>query len=137
MGNWYNNPTVSTEMAILADDIKFNYIQDIEAEFILPVFTPTIDTSAGNAMYAKMRAPSMKSQKGRNTITASEYTANNTLTLKIPAYIVQHFFNPFYGICYIPKGTKFTVSGLGQKTDADKIRITGFYKVNPDDDEDE
>ena len=129
MNNWYDNPTVSAERAILTKDIIFTRISDIEAEFLIPVFTPTQDNSSGDSKSIKMSAPITKYQKGKSKLVTSSYISSNSITLTIPAYIVNNFYDPFMPENYILKGSEFIITGIGEKTDADKLRIIGFYKL--------
>ena len=132
MSNWYDNPTVITERAVLTSTIEFKHVADIEAEFLIPVFTPTQDNSSGNSVENIMRAPSIRSQKGRDNLTVNDYREANNIRLTIPAYIVNEFYDPFMLTNYIPKGTEFIISGVGEKTNVDQIRITAYFG-EPDD----
>jgi hypothetical protein len=121
------------ERAILAEDVIFTKIKNVEGKFYVKVMTPTVDTTT----------VTLRSVKG--------ITAKNYLPLIIPAYLLYSFMKPTIEtvtftqgtgtsakqvkkILYtlkqttftIPKGTKFLVEILGGDVEADMFHIVGL-----------
>lgn len=126
--DWYQSPTIYNEIATLTDDVEFDSIKDIEAEFLVPILTPTIDTSNGDAVTTQSPAPSTRNHSN-SSINASTYETSNNVILTIPRYILYQFYDPFQEEYTIPKGTKFIVSSVGGEVKVSKMRIIGLYSL--------
>lgn len=129
MSNWYDNPNIVSERIILTKDIIFTVPKDIQAEFLVPILTPTMDTTSGNAENREVRPPSTRSQNKVNKVSVEKYTSSNCIILTIPKYIVAEFFDEFLLQNYIPKGTIFIMSSIGESLKIDNMRITGYFKL--------
>lgn len=128
MSNWYDNPQITAEIATLTKDIIFYQVEDIQAEFLLRILSPTMDTSSGDASNVQTKAPSTRSQVAHK-LDAKDYITANNIVITIPKYIVYEFYDPFLQRNLIPKETQFIVSSIGAELEVDKIRITGYYKM--------
>lgn len=129
-GSFYEkNYVTSIEQAVLAEDVKFSSIQNIEGKFFIKVLTPMVDSSK------------------LTTRSKAGITSSNYITLTIPAYMLLHFMNLQVSTIkiedstknvlswekpdksnqfVIPKGTIFFVEFLGGLDDADKCYIVGI-----------
>lgn len=135
MSNWYDNPTVSAERAVLAQKVIFTVPKDIQAEFLVPILTPTNqDSLVGASNNVETRAPSTRSQK-INQLDAQDYISSNSVVLTIPKYIVKEFFDEFAVQSTIPKGTEFIITCIGGKTKAMEMRIVGYYQLGEEEEE--
>ena len=133
MTAFYSNGYVtSIEQAILAEDLYFNSVQNVEGKFFIKVLTPMVDSS-------KLES------RNKGGITSANY-----ITLTIPAYLLLHFMNiepitvtegkqtkHVLGYNYsnnsqfkIPQGTIFFVEFLGGLVDADKGYIVGISQFS-------
>ena len=139
MGSFYEEDfQPSLERAILAEDVTFSSIENVQGKFYIPVMTPTADTSS----------PRMNSN-GR--IKTSNY-----VFLNIPGYILIQFMigtvstltiektnmnvkaengNPqaltFGKVPFtIPKGTVFIAGFLGGEFTIEKTCIVGLLTVD-------
>ncbi len=139
MGSYYEQDFQSSlERAVLAEDVTFSSIENVQGKFYLPVMTPTADTSA----------PKMNTNGSRKT--------SNYVLLNIPGYILIQFMigtvstltiektnmnvkaengnpqaltfgkTPFT----IPKGTVFIAGFLGGEFTIEKTCIIGLLTVD-------
>ena len=132
-GSFYEkNYITSIEQAILAEDVKFSSVQNIEGKFFIKVLTPMVDST-------------------KLTTRSKAGTSSNYITLTIPAYMLLHFMNIQVSTIkiedsktnvlswekpnksnqfVIPKGTIFFVEFLGGLVDADKTYIVGISQFS-------
>lgn len=123
--NYYESDyQTSIEKAILAEDVVFSTIDNVQGKFYLPVMMPNSDTSK----------PTVKSNAARTT--------SNYITLNIPAYLLlpymmtniteyrtkpkTYMFTMYSNSFTIPKGTVFLVSYLGGEFTIEKTCIVGI-----------
>jgi len=127
-------PTI--EQAILAEDIEFSEIENIEAKFYIRVMTPTVETSE----------PTKRSQGG--------VTKSNYVQLVIPGFMLLQYIHLKKEECFveidgekyyvegesgnkliftaekeshtIPKGTIFFIEFLGGDMEVEKAYIVGM-----------
>lgn len=133
-----NDDIRSIEKAVLAQDVSFNAITPLEANFFIPSITPGMDTDQ------------IIEEAGSN------YTKSNYIPLVIPPHFLLLFMNlklvPISSIddsngdshsCStgyflgttttqfkIPKGTEFLIEFLGGNMEIDKISIVGVYSLS-------
>lgn len=133
-GSFYDkNYVTSIEQAVLAEDVKFSTVANIEGKFFIKVLTPMVDSTK------------------LTTRTKAGITSSNYITLTIPAYMLLQFMNlevttikvgttsknvlswekPTKSNQFIiPKGTIFFVEFLGGLVDADKCYIVGISQFS-------
>lgn len=133
-GSFYDKSYVtSIEQAVLAEDVKFSSVQNIEGKFFIKVLTPMVDSTK------------------LTTRSKAGITSSNYITLTIPAYMLLHFMNLQVSTVkdgdstknvlswnkpnksnqfVIPKGTIFFVEFLGGLVDADKTYIVGISQFS-------
>ena len=126
--DWYQNPQILCELVTTTEEKEFLKPEDIEVECVVPILTPTMDTSEGFAETTEMSSPSTWNISG-GELETKEYESSNCLVLVVPRYIVYQFYDPFKKHNVIPKGTKFIISSLGGKLEVANIRITGFFEA--------
>ncbi len=134
------NNQCGIEKAILAEDVKFTTIDNVQGKFFLPVMTPTADVSA----------------KAKVSTNGARTTANY-VTLNIPGYMLFQFMVPSvsqiqtkktkdqvigtknsYKLTLlfgkdsftIPKGTVFLVEFIGGDFTIDKTCIVGLLTTS-------
>lgn len=128
----------STEVVRLAADAEYiGFIHDynLNGQFIIPILTPMMKTSA--KVNDKIRIAPIKGTKMKY---ASTITRTNYVEVPIPLhlvweYVVRSSIRNFTTNSYdtnlyiqveIPKGTEFVISFVGE--DVNKIRILGINK---------
>lgn len=146
MSNYYENFDFSAvERAVLAEDIVLPEVTsaaltlsffdnnprrqyklaeqeytNMKGKFYLPILTPLVDKTDTSNRTGK--SPSIKGS-GRESLSTSNYSTSNYLTLTIPKYIVLQFRSK------IPKGTEFLIAIQGGEIKLDRIRIVGLYTI--------
>ena len=122
----YDSTAYSIEQAILAEDVNFSTIKNVEGKFFIKILTPMVSSDK----------VSIQNKAGIKSI--------NYITLTIPAYMLFQFIEvqfktirDYDGNSHkiiertkdsykIPKGTIFMVEFLGGQCDADKAYIVGI-----------
>lgn len=121
-----NDSIISTEKAILAEDLEFTELKNIPGKFYIPVLTPEVDI-----------------ESDINSRNYGAYQQSNYVNLIIPANLLIMFMNPSieringpinnYCLTFptnkfiIPKGTVFTINFIGGSIRLDYITITSVF----------
>ena len=127
MSNYYDNvydsSAYSVEQAILAEDVRFTSVKNINGKFFIKILTPMVNSNKA----------AVQSRAGLKS--------SNYITLSIPSYLLFQFMNIGFttidekkvlkysmpdGGFVIPKGTIFFIEFLGGQAEADKAYIIGI-----------
>ena len=96
------------ERIILAEDVKFSEVKDIEGKFYVKVMTPTVDTT------------------DLSTRNVKGYSSKNYITLKIPAYLLWSFMFPKVSKVSLGKGDGSQILMTFNTTNFNKMHCMFF-----------
>ena len=107
-------------------ELQYDLIEDIYAEFYIPILMPAVDVEDGRPIEKYAGAPRSSGVTGSKK-HSSAFTTSNYVTLMIPRYIVWQFCGK--GRNVIPKGTEFIVATVGGSIALEDMRIIGLFSV--------